>query len=98
VGFIGFIFQGSLSKDSCEILLQRGTREADAPGGFNFCRDVRLKVAGLAPFSRDLVVEFAKAVRCEILNIKVPLKVLNCIFMYSSINCLLVLKTISREN
>ncbi|XP_059475928.1 probable serine hydrolase [Neocloeon triangulifer] len=63
-------YKGSLTKESCEILMQRGTKEAAVPGGLNFCRDVRLKIAGLAPFSRELVIEFAKAIRCEILNIK----------------------------
>jgi hypothetical protein len=46
-------------------------RESDPPGGYHFNRDVRLKISGLAPFSRELVLEFARAVKCEVLNIKV---------------------------
>lgn len=38
-------YKGSVTKESVEILLNRGMRAIDdSPGKFAFCRDVRLKV------------------------------------------------------
>jgi pimeloyl-ACP methyl ester carboxylesterase len=63
-------YKDSLTRESCEILLQRGLKKASDGSGYHFSRDVRLKIAGLGNISRSTVLEFASFVSCEVLNIK----------------------------
>jgi len=63
--------QGSISRKNCEVLMRRGMQPSKTePDKYYFSRDSRLKIAGLAQFSRDLVKEYAAKIRCEYLNIR----------------------------
>lgn len=63
-------YKGSLTRESCEILLKRGLEKSKDGNGFHFSRDVRLKTAGLGHFNRDSIMEFASNIKCKVLNIK----------------------------
>lgn len=62
---------GSVTKEGCEILLKRGMKKSTTKENcFVFTRDPRLKTAAMAFSTMDQVLEFAKLIRCEVLNIK----------------------------
>ncbi|RZF42463.1 hypothetical protein LSTR_LSTR013227 [Laodelphax striatellus] len=62
---------GSLTKQSCETMMKRGMlRSPQNAREFTFTRDPRLKVAGLAMFSKDQVYAYADKISCEYLNIR----------------------------
>lgn len=63
-------YKGSITEKSCEILMQRGMSRTVNKNGYHFSRDVRLKVASLGMFSIEYVLEYAKKIKCKVLNIK----------------------------
>ncbi|KAG8235445.1 hypothetical protein J437_LFUL015793 [Ladona fulva] len=63
-------YQGSLTRESCEILMKRGLEKSQDGKGFHFSRDVRLKFAGLGYLHKELIMEYAANIRCKVLNIK----------------------------
>jgi hypothetical protein len=63
-------YRGSLTEESCEILLKRGIKPSEDGKGFQFSRDVRLKIAGLGAIPHSTVLEYATKISCEVLNIK----------------------------
>ncbi|KAL0267664.1 UNVERIFIED_CONTAM: hypothetical protein PYX00_009867 [Menopon gallinae] len=63
-------YKGSITRDSCKILMKRGMALTPNNKGYHFSRDVRLKVSGLGLLSQDLVMEFASKIKCNVLNIK----------------------------
>ncbi|KAK3909366.1 putative serine hydrolase [Frankliniella fusca] len=70
-------YQGAITRKSAEILMIRGMspiphtqKNILKKEGFLFARDVRLKVAGLGLITLDLVLEYAKKIKCEYMNIR----------------------------
>ncbi|XP_049873071.1 probable serine hydrolase [Pectinophora gossypiella] len=66
-------YKGSISRDNCKILMKRGMSPAPAhvnKNGYYFKRDPRLKVAGLAMMSIETALEYAKQVKCKVLNLR----------------------------
>ncbi|KAF4519371.1 hypothetical protein B566_EDAN008679 [Ephemera danica] len=63
-------YKGSLTRESCEIMLKRGLQRAANGKGFHFTRDVRLKLFGLNSLARSTIMQFCKQIRCEVLNIR----------------------------
>ncbi|KAK6634741.1 hypothetical protein RUM43_012143 [Polyplax serrata] len=63
-------YKGSVTRESCKILMKRGMAPSPGGSGYHFARDVRLKAAGVGFISLDLVTEFADRIRCNVLNIK----------------------------
>ncbi|XP_054286990.1 probable serine hydrolase isoform X2 [Macrosteles quadrilineatus] len=64
-------YQGSVSRDNCEVLMRRGMKPSPTDEDkYYFSRDARLKIAGLAQFSKDLVKAYASKITCEYLNIR----------------------------
>ncbi|KAL1137778.1 hypothetical protein AAG570_009474 [Ranatra chinensis] len=64
-------YKGSVSREGIEVLLKRGMKPVEGKEGYYyFSRDVRLKAAGLAMPSLDIVLEFAGRITCDYLNIK----------------------------
>uniref|UniRef100_A0A0A9ZHH3 Putative serine hydrolase n=1 Tax=Lygus hesperus TaxID=30085 RepID=A0A0A9ZHH3_LYGHE len=64
-------YKGSVGRPGLEILMRRGMKPAaGSTNKFLFSRDVRLKVAGLAMPSLDIVMEMAEKVNCHYLNIR----------------------------
>ncbi|PSN44389.1 hypothetical protein C0J52_05758 [Blattella germanica] len=60
---------GSLTLESCEIMMKRGSCWDPASGNFLFTRDVRL-LALTAFISHDVALEYASNITCKVLNIK----------------------------
>lgn len=60
---------GSLTRDSAKIMLKRGAKIA-SNGKYVFVRDPRLKVSGLGFMNIDQALDFAKRIKCDVLNIK----------------------------
>lgn len=65
-----FGYKGSVSKEGIEVLMKRGMDKVEGSEKYKFCRDVRLKVAGLAMPSIDIVMEMAAKIKCHYLNIR----------------------------
>lgn len=66
-------YEGSVTRDSVKILMQRGMASAPKElhkNGFHFVRDLRLKVAAMGMFSVDQVLVYAQQIKCEVLNIR----------------------------
>ncbi|XP_066996708.1 probable serine hydrolase [Anabrus simplex] len=68
-------YRGSLTRECCEVLMKRGMAPAyrafsEDTTQYQFCRDARLKIAGMGALTIDLVLEYASKIRCEYLNIK----------------------------
>ncbi|KAF4519380.1 hypothetical protein B566_EDAN008688 [Ephemera danica] len=63
-------YRGSLTRESCKILLKRGVVTSEDGKGIHFARDPRLKVAGFGSLAAPLVLQYASQIRCEVLNIK----------------------------
>lgn len=66
-------YGGSITRESCKIMMRRGMNEAPPhlhKSGYHFSRDVRLKVSRLGMFSIDHVMEYASKITCKVLNIK----------------------------
>ncbi|EEB12407.1 valacyclovir hydrolase, putative [Pediculus humanus corporis] len=63
-------YKGSVTRDSCKILMKRGMSPSPGGDGYYFARDVRLKAAGLGFLSFELIMEFARNIKCFVLNIK----------------------------
>lgn len=63
-------YKGSVTRESCEILMKRGMAPSPNGKGYHFARDVRLKVAGLGFLSLDMILQFAGRIKCNVLNIK----------------------------
>lgn len=64
-------YEGSCTKESCEILMKRGTRLIEGKTDqYHFTRDPRLKVPALGFMTFDQVMEFASRITCRVLNIK----------------------------
>lgn len=63
-------YGGSITHESCKILLKRGMKLAPNKSDYIFTRDIRLKVARLGMFSIDHVLEYASNITCKVLNIK----------------------------
>lgn len=62
-------YNNSANEESCKILLKRGlVRNKD--GGYHFSRDLRLKVCLLGFFTLEQILDFAKRVTCEVMNIR----------------------------
>jgi pimeloyl-ACP methyl ester carboxylesterase len=69
-------YKGALTKESCEIMLKRGSKpvlakDCDMKGErFRFSRDSRLKFGALGFLSLDMTLEYASKITCEVLNIR----------------------------
>ncbi|XP_046389955.1 probable serine hydrolase [Ischnura elegans] len=63
-------YRGSLTEDSCKVLMKRGLQESPDGKGYHFSRDVRVKVGGLGMLSKETVMTFASSIKCKVLNIK----------------------------
>lgn len=66
-------YAGSVDLESVKVLMKRGM--APAPeylnkNGYHFSRDLRLKVSMMGMFSEGQVLNYARQVRCEVLNIR----------------------------
>ncbi|KAK7866920.1 hypothetical protein R5R35_001660 [Gryllus longicercus] len=76
IGIVVDAYKSSLTKDSSEVMMKRGMVPAASAttngkgDTYNFCRDVRLKVAGMGMLSLDMVLEYATKIKCEVLNLK----------------------------
>lgn len=62
-------YKGSANEESCKILLRRGLIK-NKDGGYHFARDLRLKVCLLGFFTLDQILDFAKRVSCEVMNVR----------------------------
>ncbi|XP_014087418.2 probable serine hydrolase [Bactrocera oleae] len=66
-------YDGSVDEESVKVLMRRGMvpvppeMEKD---GYNFVRDLRLKVSLLGMFTMEQVLAYAKQIRCKVLNIR----------------------------
>ncbi|PNF38251.1 putative serine hydrolase [Cryptotermes secundus] len=70
-------YKGSLTDESCEIMLKRGALPVVASDSidvtddrFRFSRDSRLKIGFLGFLSLDMTLEYASKITCEVLNIR----------------------------
>ncbi|CAH0386397.1 unnamed protein product [Bemisia tabaci] len=64
-------YAGSMTREACKIMMKRGMRRnPQNPNLYHFTRDVRLKVSNIGLPSIDVVLEFAKKVKCRYLNVK----------------------------
>ncbi|XP_012256694.2 probable serine hydrolase isoform X2 [Athalia rosae] len=63
-------YDGSITRESAEILMKRGMQPAPTGKQFYFSRDARLKVALLGMISIDLALAYAAKIRCAYLNIR----------------------------
>lgn len=66
-------YKGSVSRENCRVLMKRGMSPTPAhmkKKGYFFKRDPKLKASGLAMMSLDTALEYAKKVRCKVLNIR----------------------------
>ncbi|XP_011141787.1 probable serine hydrolase isoform X2 [Harpegnathos saltator] len=63
-------YDGSITKESAEILMKRGIEPAYSRGKYVFSRDARLKVAFLGMPSLELVLTYASQIKCAYLNIR----------------------------
>ncbi|XP_032675106.1 probable serine hydrolase isoform X2 [Odontomachus brunneus] len=63
-------YDGSITRESAEILMKRGIRPAFLKGKYFFSRDPRLKVSLLGMLSLDLVLAYASQIKCAYLNIR----------------------------
>ncbi|XP_071446691.1 probable serine hydrolase [Hetaerina americana] len=63
-------YRGSLTRDSCKILMKRGLEKSQDGKGYHFRRDVRVKIFGLGYLSKETVMGFAANIKCKVLNIK----------------------------
>ncbi|XP_067623083.1 probable serine hydrolase isoform X2 [Eurosta solidaginis] len=66
-------YDGSVDKESVKVLMRRGMApvpEEIQRDGFNFARDIRLKVSLLGMFTKEQVMAYAKRIRCKVLNIR----------------------------
>lgn len=66
-------YDGSVDEEAAKILLKRGSKrnmESNKEDALYFTRDVRLKMSGLAQFTAEQVLSFAKRIRCDVLNIR----------------------------
>lgn len=66
-------YKGSVSRENCRVLMKRGMCQTPAhmkKKGYFFKRDPKLKVSGLAMMSLETALEYAKQVRCKVLNIR----------------------------
>ncbi|KAJ8911151.1 hypothetical protein NQ315_008336 [Exocentrus adspersus] len=61
---------GSINKEGCKILLERGMKPATHKKGYLFTRDPRLKTSALGFFTIDQVLELASRITCEVMNIR----------------------------
>ncbi|GJQ80929.1 hypothetical protein Trydic_g4746 [Trypoxylus dichotomus] len=62
-------YANSANEESCKILLRRGLIK-NKDGGYYFARDLRLKVCLLGFFTLEQILDFAKRVNCEVMNIR----------------------------
>ncbi|XP_051176740.1 probable serine hydrolase isoform X2 [Leptopilina boulardi] len=63
-------YNGDITRESAEILMKRGMQPATTSNQYYFRRDPRLKVSLLGMLSLDLVLAFAKKIKCAYLNIR----------------------------
>ncbi|XP_017461428.1 PREDICTED: probable serine hydrolase [Rhagoletis zephyria] len=66
-------YDGSVDEEGAKVLMRRGMSPTPAEikkDGFNFARDVRLKVSLLGMFTKEQVIAYAKLIRCKVLNIR----------------------------
>ncbi|XP_008548815.1 probable serine hydrolase isoform X4 [Microplitis demolitor] len=63
-------YAGSITRESAQVLMRRGTQPAAIPGKHVFSRDPRLKVSLLGMLSMDLTSEYARQIKCRYLNIR----------------------------
>lgn len=66
-------YDGSVDEASVKVLMRRGMLPAPPETekeGFNFARDLRLKVSALGMFTMEQVLAYAKQIRCKVLNIR----------------------------
>uniref|UniRef100_A0A1B6CVZ9 Uncharacterized protein n=1 Tax=Clastoptera arizonana TaxID=38151 RepID=A0A1B6CVZ9_9HEMI len=64
-------YKGSITRDKCEILMKRGMAPTKKENNtYHFARDPRLKIAGLATLTIDLVKQYAGQIKCQYLNIR----------------------------
>lgn len=66
-------YLGSVTKENCKILLKRCIEtkvSEDGKKAYYFNRDVRLKIAALAMITIDQAMEYAKRIKCKVLNIR----------------------------
>ncbi|XP_043472081.1 probable serine hydrolase isoform X3 [Leptopilina heterotoma] len=63
-------YNGDITRESAEILMKRGMQPAPIMNHYYFRRDPRLKVSLLGMLSMDLVLAFAKKIKCAYLNIR----------------------------
>ncbi|XP_053958571.1 probable serine hydrolase [Anastrepha obliqua] len=65
-------YDGSVDEDAAKVLMRRGMAPIaiEKEDGFNFARDLRLKVSLLGMFTGEQVLTYAKRIRCKVLNIR----------------------------
>lgn len=63
-------YKGSVTKEGIKVLMKRGMTLVEGGDKYKFCRDIRLKVAGLGMPSLDIVLEMADKIKCRYLNIR----------------------------
>ncbi|XP_044583794.1 probable serine hydrolase isoform X1 [Cotesia glomerata] len=63
-------YGGSITRESAEILMRRGTEPSSTPGKHLFTRDPRLKVSLLGMLSIDFTSAYAQQIKCAYLNIR----------------------------
>ncbi|XP_069683663.1 probable serine hydrolase isoform X2 [Periplaneta americana] len=61
--------RGSLTPESCKIMLKRGIHRDPESNNYLFARDVRL-LSPLGFISLDMALEYASRITCKVLNIK----------------------------
>lgn len=66
-------YDGSIDREEAKILMIRGMSPVPkhiAKDGYNFARDLRLKVSLMGMFSLEHVLSYAEQIKCNVLNIR----------------------------
>ena len=63
-------YNGSVTREGCEILMKRGMKPSTKDDTYSFTRDVKLKVPSLGFVTLDQVMEFASRITCNVMNIR----------------------------
>lgn len=66
-------YGGSIDEEGAKVLMKRGMNPAPKhlhSNGYQFARDVRLKVSSLAMFNAEQVLAYASRIKCKVLNLR----------------------------
>lgn len=84
VSLVNDAYKGALTRQSCEIMLRRGSKLADNGEGYIFRRDPRLKVAVFSAFA----IEYVSTLRVLFLEVEIVKQMPNLLSLSLSLVCL----------